>query len=278
MTAKVSSETRERVEACLKRVEADNKVSILFAVESGSRAWGFPSPDSDYDVRFVYVRPIDWYLSLTEKRGVIERPIVDDLDVSGWDIKKALALLLKGNPALLEWLCSPIVYRETEGLAALRTLAERSKHRQAAAFHYRCLAHNQMKRHILGRTHVNLKKYLYCIRPAGALLWLRTNKGQVPMDLPTILHGVTLPPSVDAAINRLLTMKAEMSELGEGGRIPAIDAFVEQEIAKARTEVPEPPLESTMLITEAEILFRRLVLTSRSQSPFGMNFGPPTVP
>src|SRR5437867_10530124 len=92
-------------------IEEAHGVRVLFAVESGSRAWGFPSPDSDYDVRFVYLHPRDWYLSLVERRDVIEVPIDgDDQDISGWDFRKAMRLLLRSNPPLYEWLVSPIVY------------------------------------------------------------------------------------------------------------------------------------------------------------------------
>lgn len=101
---------REKIELELERIEKENGVKILFAVESGSRAWGFPSKDSDYDVRFVYIHPVEWYLSIHDKRDVIEYPISDDLDISGWDIKKALQLFAKSNPALLEWIRSPIFY------------------------------------------------------------------------------------------------------------------------------------------------------------------------
>ena len=79
---------REKIKLELERIEKENDVKILFAVESGSRAWGFPSKDSDYDVRFVYMHPVEWYLSIHDKRDVIEYPISDDLDISGWDIKK----------------------------------------------------------------------------------------------------------------------------------------------------------------------------------------------
>ena len=79
--------------------------------QSGSRAWGFASRDSDYDVRFLYVHRRDWYLSVEDRRDVIEQPIAEDLDVSGWELRKALRLLRKSKPPLLEWLKSPIVYR-----------------------------------------------------------------------------------------------------------------------------------------------------------------------
>lgn len=77
---------------------------FLIAVESGSRAWGFPSPDSDYDIRFIHIHPRDWYLSLQPGRDVIERPIIDNIDLNGWDLRKALGLLLKSNAVVSEWL------------------------------------------------------------------------------------------------------------------------------------------------------------------------------
>jgi predicted nucleotidyltransferase len=104
----------------LRRVEQDHAVRVLFACESGSRAWGFPSRNSDYDVRFIYIRPEDWYLSidLERRRDVIELPIEDEFDINGWDVRKALKLFVKSNPPLLEWLNSPVVYLEHGTLAS----------------------------------------------------------------------------------------------------------------------------------------------------------------
>ena len=102
--------SRKQILEKLRLIEQEHDVQILFAVESGSRAWGFPSPDSDYDARFVYARSVDWYLSIDPGRDVIELPIEGDLDINGWDIQKALGLLLKPNPVLLEWLSSPVRY------------------------------------------------------------------------------------------------------------------------------------------------------------------------
>jgi len=98
----------------LKNVESEHNVRILWAIESGSRAWGFHSPDSDYDIRFIYVRPREWYLSIDveDQRDVIEYPIVDDIDLNGWDLRKALRLLAKSNPGIVEWLHSPIIYSQ----------------------------------------------------------------------------------------------------------------------------------------------------------------------
>lgn len=107
---------RERVLDELERIEREHDVVVLYACESGSRAWGFASPDSDYDVRFVYVHQPEWYQRVEEPRDVIERPLSDELDISGWELRKALRLTRKSNPALLEWLGSPLVYREEPGV------------------------------------------------------------------------------------------------------------------------------------------------------------------
>jgi hypothetical protein len=97
----------------LDEIETRENVLIFYACESGSRAWGFPSSDSNYDIRFLYLRPKDWYLSIDSGRDVIELPILDSLDINGWDLKKALGLLMKSNPSLLEWLDSPIVIEKS---------------------------------------------------------------------------------------------------------------------------------------------------------------------
>ena len=108
MINQISPKIRQEIEARLAAIEAAEGVRYLLAVESGSRAWGFPSPDSDYDIRFVYVRKRDWYLRLEPGRDVIEAPIEDEIDLNGWDIRKTLGLMLKSNAVVSEWLSSPI--------------------------------------------------------------------------------------------------------------------------------------------------------------------------
>lgn len=259
----IPEDIRGRINSKLDDIEREQGVRILFAVESGSRAWGFPSPDSDYDVRFLYVRPVEWYLALEKRRDVIELPIADELDVNGWDIQKALPLLLKANPALLEWLKSPIIYRHGPTMADLSRLAQRTHHRQSARYHYLHLGRNQFRSQINGRERLALKKYFYCLRPAAALNWLRTrnaNSGPVPMDLPTLLQEIDLPASLRTAINALLAAKAASSEMGEGSRIPVIDAFVEMEFSLAEASRPSAPVIEPGLVDQAQLLFLRTVL------------------
>ncbi len=256
-SASVTFPDRLRITDALTDIEREEGVSILFAIESGSRAWGFPSRDSDFDVRFVYVRPLDWYLSLSRRRDVIERPIVGDLDINGWDVRKALTLLNKGHPVLLEWLSSPIVYVERPETALLRAFAERTDHRQAAAYHYASLVRRFWSDHIDGRDRVELKKYFYGLRPAAALRWLRTHpSGRVPMDLPSLLASIAVEPGLRSAIDALLAAKAEASELGSGPRLSAVDAFVsgEFELASGHTRGtfdPDPTIRD-----DVENLFR----------------------
>ncbi|SMH39097.1 nucleotidyltransferase domain-containing protein [Azospirillum agricola] len=264
----VAPSVRRRIAETLDRIERDHGVRILLAVESGSRAWGFPSPDSDYDVRFLYVRPLEWYLSLTRGRDVIELPIVDELDVNGWDIAKALTLLGKANPVLFEWLASPIRYRTDDGaLRALQHFAGRVGHRAAATHHYRSLAEGNLRRHIDGRDRVRLKKYFYALRPACALAWLRTRSDdRVPMALDDLLAGIPMDAAVRAAIDGLLARKSILSEMGEGARIDALDAFIAAEIAGAAVAGPRrDPRDS--LSADADRLFRRLVLESAGAPP-----------
>ncbi len=125
-----------QIQNAREEIEANFRVKVLFACESGSRAWGFPSEDSDYDVRFLYVHRPEWYLCVFPGRDVIEQPVSDLLDVSGWSLKKALELLRKSNPALQEWLSCPIVYRERpDALQPLRDLADRTFNPLASCHH-----------------------------------------------------------------------------------------------------------------------------------------------
>ncbi len=141
----------------------------------------------------------------------------------------------------------------------VQAFASRVAHRTTAIHHYRSLAAGNLKRHIDGRDRVRLKKYFYAVRPACALAWLRTRPDeQVPMVLGALMDGITLAPTVHDAIDDLLARKQQLSELGEGPRIRALDAFIASEIAAAAI-VPPNPNEKATLAAEADRLFRHLV-------------------
>ncbi len=133
---------RERVSQQLREIERRYDVKVLYACESGSRGWGFASPDSDYDVRFLYVHPLEWYLRVEAPRDVIELPIDDELDVSGWEWRKALGLLKGANPTLIEWLDSPVVYQQDEEtITALKAMVPKWFSPLRARWHYYSTAH-----------------------------------------------------------------------------------------------------------------------------------------
>ena len=171
----------EKVKTVLSEIESQKDVTVLYACESGSRAWGFPSEDSDYDVRFIYLRPRDWYLSVDfeRKRDVIELPISGKLDISGWDFRKALQLFYKSSPVLLEWLGSPIVYLEAYSTASkLRELAKTHYSATACMYHYLSMAKNNYRDSLRGET---VKKILRlapypCCELARARFGRRTHR------------------------------------------------------------------------------------------------------
>lgn len=249
-----------RIQADLDSIERDEDVRILFAVESGSRAWGFPSPDSDYDARFVYVRKADWYLSLAPGRDVIELPIEGDFDTNGWDIRKALNLLLKPNPVLLEWLSSPVRYRWNDSACAqLLAFAKQTAHARACLHHYLSVSRRLWNEFVEGREQVNLKKYFYILRPALCIAWIREQPGQIPpMSLPDLMAGVELSGDFRASVQDLLALKARASEVGAGARIEVLDEVIQREWAWADRQdirdMPKPGLHE-----EAEAMFRAFV-------------------
>ncbi|WP_233608111.1 nucleotidyltransferase domain-containing protein [Nocardia stercoris] len=227
------------VQAELDRVTTEFGVRIPWAIESGSRAWGFPSPDSDYDCRFVYVAGLETYLSPWTQRDVIETPLVGLLDVNGWDLGKALRLLVNGNAVIVEWLMSPIVYRGDHTFRdALRELAEEVADRNRVARHYLHLGERQWA---LFGGEGPLKKLFYSLRPAMALRWLREHPTAVvaPMHLPTLMAGCTLPAELTTAVADLTEAKSRTRELGNGRAPAAVAAFIEAEFAAAENAFPK---------------------------------------
>ncbi|MBF6354777.1 nucleotidyltransferase domain-containing protein [Nocardia higoensis] len=227
----------------LSRIERDHGVHILLAIESGSRAWGFPSPDSDYDCRFVYLSGLDTYLSPWRTREVIETPLVDLLDVNGWDLAKALRLLVRGNAVLIEWLMSPIVYRGDPAFRAeLLALAHQVADRDRIARHYLHLGSKQWQRR---NEQGSLKKVFYALRPALALRWLREHPGAAvaPMHVPTLLAECDLAPSLRTSIDELIALKSHTREMGSGAAPAMIADFVEAEFARAAAALPKSPSE-----------------------------------
>ena len=218
----------------LAMIEQTHEVSILYACESGSRAWGFASPDSDYDVGFIYVRPRDEYLriDLERRRDVIECPIEGVFDINGWDWRKALQLMFKGNPPLFEWLHSPIVYRVQPGFQdAMQVLTTHYYAPLPCAWHYLHMARGNYREYLQG-DRVRLKKYLYVLRPLLAVGWLESGRGVVPMPFRELVETLIPPGALREAIDELLRLKQGGEELAWGPRIPSLNHWIETELAR----------------------------------------------
>lgn len=248
---------KEAIEEALETIEREQGVRVLFAVESGSRAWGFASPDSDYDVRFIYLHPVEHYLSIRERRDVIERELPDDLDLAGWDLRKALGLLAKSNPSLLEWLGSPIVYRQDEAfMAEFRPLAQAWLSEAALFKHYLSMARNNWDAYLQGET-VARKKYLYVFRPLLAARWIERGLGAPPMLFSEIREAVLDDPFVGAALDRLLQDKARNVEMSLAPRDEALHGFLSAEMTRLNAVVlPSPTAKDE---TELDAFFRRWI-------------------
>jgi uncharacterized protein len=223
---------KEKITDHLQNIESQENVVILYACESGSRAWGFPSSDSDYDVRFLYLHPVQWYLSIIEKRDVIERSLKDQLDLNGWDLKKALGLFRKSNPPLLEWLGSPIVYQEKFEIASqMRELAKIYYSPSVCIHHYLHMAQGNFREY-LKSDRVWIKKYFYVLRPILAIKWIEHGYGVAPTAFGTLLKQIIPNSLLKDEINKLIEQKSMGAELDYGNRIPVISEFIENELAR----------------------------------------------
>lgn len=229
----IDDTVRAEILVRLKRAEEEHDVKILHAVESGSRAWGFASPDSDYDVRFIYAHKQQWYLSfdVERQRDVIEYPIVDEIDCGGWDLRKALYLFTRTNGALLEWLSSPIVYGQLGSFASrLRELAPRHINYIALCYHYSHMARGNAREYLF-KDKARLKKYFYVLRPLLAIRYIQADLGVPPMEFEKLVEAVA-PEAIRPGIARLLIEKRKTSELGYGEPIPEINHFIEAELER----------------------------------------------
>ncbi|WP_420889279.1 nucleotidyltransferase domain-containing protein [Cupriavidus gilardii] len=230
---------RARIMTQLDHIERAHDVRVLYACESGSRAWGFASPDSDYDVRFVYVHPIKWYLTVEPQRDVIEVPIDSELDVSGWELRKALQLLHRSNPTLLEWLQSPVVYREdAASVLGLRDMASAFFSPIRGRYHYLSMAAKNFRGYLQGDT-VRYKKYLYVLRPLLAVKWIDSGKGMPPMRFADLVAGLITDAELLREINELLALKMAASEAELGPSRPRIHAWIEATLAECEDMRPQ---------------------------------------
>jgi predicted nucleotidyltransferase len=259
----LSPEMVAGIDATLDHVQHEHSVKILWAIESGSRAWGFPSPDSDYDCRFIYVRRIDEYFSLWPAHDVIETPLERELDINGWDLGKALKLMLKGNAVVIEWLRSPIIY---QGDAQFRedflALARRFASRSLIAQHYLHLGERQRRTHFGDERAVPLKKIFYALRPAATLRWLRRHPDAAiaPMHFPTLMAECDPPLELAEIVADLLTRKAQTRELGAAPLPAPVATFMALEFEQARQAFGDRIVHASQISkAETDAFFRETV-------------------
>jgi predicted nucleotidyltransferase len=245
----------------LSEIERCEQIRILHTVESGSRAWGFASPDSDYDVRFIYVRDIRHYLKLEKTRNVIEWQLDEVLDINGWDLQKALRLLHTSNPTLFEWSNSPIVYKTTDEWAEIQKEINNYFLAKSGLYHYLSTAIGNYREYLKGDM-VKLKKYFYVVRPILACKWILGKNCPPPMPFAELVEA-ELEPAMRPIIERLLVQKSAAPEMGEGKRIDALNMYIEETLAQLKVTIDALPQENKSDWNGLNELFLNTIIDKR---------------
>lgn len=222
----------------LAAVEVEHGVRVLYACESGSRGWGFASPDSDYDVRFVFVRPVQEYLRVMPVRDVIEEVPGPVFDVNGWDVRKALQLLAKGNATLVEWLSSPVVYRQDERFVRRLQDVAAAVYQPVRSFHHYFSMGRGNYREYLQGDQVRAKKYLYVLRPLLAAHWVLERPDAPPMAFESLVRELVTDPDVLRDIEELLVLKRRSGEQEWLPARPVLNAYLARLIAELTEATP----------------------------------------
>ena len=252
---------QEEIGEKLKEIEEKENVKILHCVESGSRAWGFASPDSDYDVRFIYVHQADWYLKLEKTRDVIEWQLDDVLDINGWDLKKTLTLLHSSNPTIFEWNQSPIVYKTTSEWKVVSDIINNYFVQKSGLHHYLSTAKGNYREYLKGDI-VRVKKYFYVLRPILACKWILKNQTPPPM-LFSELTDACLEEEMKEPVRELLRIKTETPEIGEAKRIDVINEYIDRTIPEIEKLIADLPAEQTEGWEDLDAVFTAILKGSR---------------
>jgi uncharacterized protein len=250
--------------ARLREIEASEKVTILYACESGSRGWQFASADSDYDVRFIYLHPIEWYLSLYNKRDVIEQPITEQLDLMGWDFRKTLQLFQRSNPRLLEWHTSPIPYIPPHPLIEQLWSLIPDYFSPSVCGQYHVRAARYYLNWAMVDEGIHVKRFFYALRSTLVLKWIEETRTMSPMSFWEILDRVVGSPQIKSAIQDLFVAKQKSAEQSTIPRMPLLEEFCRQEILRL-----EPVVQRYEHISGSdqalEALFRSALLNAASE-------------
>lgn len=237
----------------LEQIERVENCRILLAVESGSRAWGFASPDSDYDVRFIYVRPKEHYLKLNDSRDVIELPINDLLDINGWDLNKTLRLLYKSNPTVFEWFSSPIVYRNSAFAEQFQSIITRYFSSRSGLWHYLSMAKSNYREYLRSDM-VKAKKYFYVLRPILACKWILEKATPPPMIFSELMDS-QLDEYLKPTIIELMELKMNSPEIKTIPRIDLLNAYLDRSIIEVESLMKQQPNDDVRNWDELNSLF-----------------------
>lgn len=219
----------------LKEIEQKEHIKVLYAAESGSRSWKVSAPDSDYDVRFIYMRAPQEYLRLDKVSDVLEFPIADNLDISGWDLFKALGLLKKSNPRLFEWFNSPIVYSDASFANRFKPIMYNYFSQKSIMSHYIHTAKYQ-RDHFLQGNSVKLKKYLYALHPIMAAQWVFEHKSPPPIIFRELMDSV-LTSDIYSSVEELLYKKINFPEQSVIERVPIVDDYINHSINSLEKQI-----------------------------------------
>ena len=225
----------ELIELKLREIEEKENVKILHAIESGSRAWGFASPDSDYDVRFIYVRPVEYYLRLEDRKDFIDWEMDETLDINGWDLSKALQHFHKSNATLYEWSNSPIIYLTTPEWDKIKQTAEGYFSCKAAMYHYYGTANKNYHAYLL-EDMVKYKKYFYVLRPILACKWIEKKKCPPPVQFDELVQEV-LEEEMEPVVEKLLKAKRKMVEAEKGERIEELNQYIVKHLTEYKEKL-----------------------------------------
>ncbi len=241
-------------------------VTVLHAIESGSRAWGFASPDSDYDVRFLYVHPLEWYLRIAPGRDTVKRMLPGDLDVSGWELQKALRLFAGSNVSLFEHLGSPITYQD-EGLGReLAGLVPDFFNPIHAGYHYLTLARKIHEKHLATGTG-SIKKLFYVLRPLMALRWIDQRRTMPPTSFHEVLAGMELQPHEQDWIAEWLRSKRDALEGDSLVLEPAAREWLEGELERGVRSAAALPSRGHVDPAPLNALLRRWIDQAAQRGP-----------
>ncbi|MFB6454196.1 DNA polymerase beta superfamily protein [Chitinophaga sp. Hz27] len=241
----------EEIRKEIARLESHHNIKILYAVESGSRAWGFASANSDWDVRYIYIHPLEWYLKIDDQKDSQDEILDNDIDLAGWELKKALRLFRKSNPPMLEWLHSPIIYQETYSTAEhLRQLQAEFFSPKACMHHYLHMAEGNYENYLLDEQ-VRVKKYFYVLRPLLACDWIKSRNTMPPTEFRPLLDTYVTDPIVKETIEALLLRKMSGEELSTEPAIPVLQHFLKEKLEFYKEYVkgitPQIPANTALL-------------------------------